>query len=168
MVEIKHGSMVYEFNVNIRPAPKDRPRASLMRKGTGYAVGKNGRPIIMFNSTKRSEGFEGGLKLAVRTQLQERGIKARFPMTGPVELGILLRIPLPEKGKQGSRMFLPACKPDLDNYEKAVMDAMNGLLYKDDAQVVTKAAKKSFTDSRACEGVTIMIRELITKEENHI
>lgn len=36
-------------------------------------------------------------------------------------------------------------KPDLDNYEKALMDAINGICYKDDGQVAKKNAEKFYS-----------------------
>lgn len=38
----------------------------------------------------------------------------------------------------------PAKKPDCDNVEKAVYDALNGLAYKDDAQIVESGLKKYY------------------------
>ena len=40
----------------------------------------------------------------------------------------------------------PAVKPDIDNLVKAVLDACNGICYKDDAQVCEIYAKKQYGD----------------------
>lgn len=38
----------------------------------------------------------------------------------------------------------PTKKPDIDNIVKVVLDALNGLAYKDDTQVVRVLAQKSY------------------------
>lgn len=40
--------------------------------------------------------------------------------------------------------ILPAVRPDLDNYIKAILDAANGLLFEDDNQVVDLVAYKRY------------------------
>ena len=38
----------------------------------------------------------------------------------------------------------PSAKPDIDNVIKAVLDALNGIAYKDDARVVELEARKVY------------------------
>ncbi len=60
--------------------------------------------------------------------------------------------------KQRERMLngeiFPTKKPDIDNIVKAVLDALNGLAYKDDTQVVQVTANKVYGE-RAHVGVSI-------------
>jgi Holliday junction resolvase RusA-like endonuclease len=42
------------------------------------------------------------------------------------------------------RSVFPNVKPDLDNVVKAVLDALNGVVYLDDAQVVNLVATKRY------------------------
>jgi Holliday junction resolvase RusA-like endonuclease len=39
----------------------------------------------------------------------------------------------------------PTKRPDIDNSVKAVLDSMNGIVYKDDIQVVRLSAKKVYS-----------------------
>jgi Holliday junction resolvase RusA-like endonuclease len=48
-------------------------------------------------------------------------------------------------------------KPDLDNFVKAVKDALKGLVYRDDSQIVRLAASKDYGDPLRVE---IRIEEL--------
>lgn len=36
-------------------------------------------------------------------------------------------------------------KPDIDNYFKAVTDAVNGILYKDDGQIAVNVSRKVYS-----------------------
>lgn len=57
-------------------------------------------------------------------------------------------IPIPKnlepRIKRGEIIY-PTKRPDMDNYEKSVLDAMNGIVYKDDAQIVATFHKKRYT-----------------------
>jgi len=54
------------------------------------------------------------------------------------------------------RLF-PTKKPDCDNIAKAVLDALNGVAYYDDSQIVCLAVRKMYSDTPRCE---IIIRRL--------
>lgn len=60
-----------------------------------------------------------------------------------------------EKAQRGN--VYPTTRPDLDNYEKSIMDACNGLLYEDDSQVVIKHSAKLYGET---EQVIIEVEEL--------
>ena len=52
----------------------------------------------------------------------------------------------------------PSKRPDLDNLNKSVMDALNGIVYRDDCQVVTLNSTKVYAQT---PGVDICIMEEI-------
>lgn len=66
--------------------------------------------------------------------------------------------------KQRERMLqrkvYPTKKPDIDNIVKVVLDALNGLAYKDDTQVVKVAATKIYDGNARVE---VRIEELTEK-----
>ena len=49
-------------------------------------------------------------------------------------------------------------KPDVDNLIKSIKDALNGIAYKDDSQVVSVFARKQYADR---EGIFIEIEEIL-------
>ena len=63
----------------------------------------------------------------------------REPLYGPVEVEIEVVIVL-KKAKTHSQ--LKDTRPDLDNYVKVALDALNKVAYEDDAQVVSVKATK--------------------------
>jgi Holliday junction resolvase RusA-like endonuclease len=52
----------------------------------------------------------------------------------------------PEKKKQSAVYggILPTKRPDIDNYQKLVLDAMNGIIFRDDSQVVEIYSMKRY------------------------
>ena len=53
--------------------------------------------------------------------------------------------------------------PDLDNLEKAVLDALNGVAYEDDRYVVAKNSQKRYIrrdDPRVCVRVTSLSKQI--------
>lgn len=66
----------------------------------------------------------------------------RLPATVPLALTVRVYLPVPKSWKPEARAAAlagsvrPVGKPDLDNWVKLPMDAMNGLVWTDDCQVV--------------------------------
>lgn len=108
------------------------------------------------------------------TVLYENLIKDRFLSVAdgvffnrgtPVELRVVARFipPSSESKKSQQRMLsgevLPLKKPDMDNIVKVVADALNGVAYHDDTQVVLVIAKKAYS---AVEGLDITVEEYVS------
>lgn len=47
--------------------------------------------------------------------------------------------------------LLPVVKPDIDNYVKAVLDGLNGVLFVDDKQIIELTARKKYSESAKVE-----------------
>lgn len=83
-------------------------------------------------------------------------------LTGALQVSLLALFPIPKSAPKKARAEmlsggkLPDKKPDLDNIAKAVLDALNGVAYGDDAQVTDLLARKRYGDP---PGVTAVIRE---------
>jgi Holliday junction resolvase RusA-like endonuclease len=52
----------------------------------------------------------------------------------------------------------PTKKPDLDNLAKSVLDALNGVIYQDDSQIVSLHMTKVYSQY---PGIDLLIREQI-------
>lgn len=61
--------------------------------------------------------------------------------TGPVFVDIRVEI------KQTGDRVYPTVKPDLDNVVKALLDAMNKLVYQDDAQICSLTCEKFYGEA---------------------
>jgi Holliday junction resolvase RusA-like endonuclease len=106
---------------------------------TGYAIKIPGEPI----PKARPRVYQGHGITPKRTLDAEKRVRAAFqtrypdstPNDGPVEISAVFYM-----SKRG--------RPDLDNLLKLVMDALNGLAYQDDAQVIRFHATKIMPDQR--------------------
>lgn len=49
----------------------------------------------------------------------------------------------------------PIRRPDIDNYQKAVFDALNGVLWKDDSLICHAVSKKVYGDT---PGIVVLVR----------
>lgn len=100
----------------------------------------------------------------IKEQYMHHSERLYFESGTPVALLIVARF-LPPKSKskkmQKSMLdgeVLPLKKPDMDNIVKVVADALNGVAYHDDTQVVLVVAKKAYS---AMEGLDITVWEYI-------
>ena len=63
-------------------------------------------------------------------------------LDGPLEAVLEMRFPVPASWSKAHKAAalagteLPTSKPDIDNAAKAILDACNGVVFRDDAQVV--------------------------------
>lgn len=78
----------------------------------------------------------------------ERAIAAAYKaaggqlLLGPVQVDILIHRTLPASRPKKVEAEADMVKPDVDNVAKIVLDALNGVAYKDDSQVIRlKVAK---------------------------
>jgi len=89
------------------------------------------------------------------------------PLRGPLELCLYFTMPRPEghQGRRGLRPSAPpypARRPDVTKLIRAVEDAATGLLWVDDAQIVTQTATKRYGEK---PGVVIHCRRLEARDE---
>lgn len=56
-----------------------------------------------------------------------------------------------------NKQIRPSKKPDCDNIEKAILDALNGIAYVDDKQVIEATVRKWYSD---VPRVIVMIEEI--------
>lgn len=71
-------------------------------------------------------------------------------LTQPVQMEVMVTMVIPESWSQKKQrdallgLILPTKKPDFDNMLKTIADALTGIAWKDDAQVVRSWLQKDF------------------------
>jgi len=124
-----------QFWVEGEPRPKGSPRVSGRGRGRKAYVAENPAE----KAWERSVGW--------MARAEWKG----DPLEGPVSLE--LHFYLPRRGK-----LTAAKKPDLDKLARAVLDALSGIVYRDDAQVVALGLRKRISPEGS-GGVSIEVRE---------
>ena len=104
----------------------------------------------------------------VKLQYQAQCGNYRYHDDVPLIVAIFVHIEPPQSASniKKTRMLnhaeYPLKKPDVDNVAKIILDALNGIAYRDDKQVVTLIVKKSFAGE---SGVGVTISEVEVKNE---
>lgn len=82
-----------------------------------------------------------------------------------VRLEIVCQVPASWSQKKRSAALAgsvyPTTKPDIDNVEKAIFDGLNGVVWRDDVQVVEVAKRKRYGDTPGVSVTIIPIGELV-------
>ena len=115
-----------ELTVDGPPVGKARPRVP--RRGRAY-------------TPARTKAYELHVGLAAR-----RAMSGRPMLCGPVGAHFRFTFPFPRSWSRARRegaRWRPAV-PDLDNLAKACADALNGIVYADDAQIVSLTCSKQY------------------------
>jgi Holliday junction resolvase RusA-like endonuclease len=125
------------------PVAQGRPRF------TAFHVGPHAR--VKVYDPKRSAEWKA------HVQAQVRLAKLIPDVVNGDAMSLDLRFVLPRPKNLPKRVVHHLKKPDLDNLVKAVKDALTGLLYARDSQVVTLTATKKYG---AKTGVRIRVKEM--------
>ena len=139
-----------EFFVPGAPVGKGRPRAA--RRGAG---------VVMFTPEKTA-GYEALVAATAAAALASDALAAHQLLDGPLNAVLEMRFPVPASWSKAKRARALAgvewhtSKPDADNVAKAVLDACNGVVFRDDSQIVMLTATKEFSET---PGVRVVIRE---------
>ena len=84
-------------------------------------------------------------------------MRGQKPLEGPVRVEIMAFLPVPASWSGKSKLaaltgdIRPISKPDYDNIGKIVGDALNGIVWRDDAQIVEAVTRKVYAESPRLE-----------------
>ena len=122
-----------QFTVYGEPVAQGRPRASTQ-----------GGFVKMYDPEK-SKDYKHYVRLAAGQHAPAK------PLEGPLSMVMIAYRPIPKsfskkKAAAAERgEILPVSKPDVDNYLKGVKDALKGIIWGDDSQVVDAFARKRYS-----------------------
>ena len=140
--------MAVEFFVPGQPVGKGRPRATV----------RAGRARLY--TPAKTEKYEARVALFAQQAMAGRPV-----MAGPVALSVTALFPIPPSWPKKRQAAARAGteqhtkRPDADNCAKAILDGLNGVVWKDDSQVVTLSIEKRYSDR---PGVLVMVMEART------
>ena len=135
------------FEVPGTPRGKQRPRV----------VRQNGRTISF--TPDQTVQYENLVRWCYKTAENSK----RFPDDMPLKVIINAYYEIPKSASKKKRAQMldgelrPTKKPDADNIAKIICDALNGIAYRDDAQVVTCIINKRYSEEPS---VSVEIEEI--------
>lgn len=121
------------FVVPGTPVGKGRPRA--FRRGNGIAM----------HTPDKTANYENLVRLAAA-----EAMAGQPPLRDPVSVSLMIHLTPPASWSQRKRAqalggeIRPTTTPDIDNTIKSIFDAMNGVVFGDDRQVVSLSAAKTY------------------------
>ena len=133
------------YTVYGEPVGKGRPRFA--RRGN----------FVSTYSPQKTKTYEDEIRLMAKAAMC-----ASEALETPVTVAIYIRVGIPKSfSKQKHKDALanierPTKKPDIDNIAKCFLDAMNGIVYLDDKQVVSLHITKEYAETPA---VDVMVKE---------
>lgn len=134
------------FFVDMAPVPQPRQRhayAPKLRRVVNYIPKKH--PIWTFK------------ELAVARSKEAYNGK---PLKGPLDVYVLFLLRPPVTTKAIGRYWCDKAVGDMDNFLKALFDALNGIAYEDDCQICQLTTRKFYASIDETPGVEVMIQEL--------
>lgn len=133
--------MLLAFKIDVEPVGKGRPRFT--RDGHAY-------------TPERTRKFEAAVR-AHAYEFMRRMSAQRIPEGVPIDVRVVALFPIPKswpkKKKAEATKLIP--RIDVDNVLKAVLDAMNGVVFEDDRQIIKAIAEKRYSDA---PGVVIYVQ----------
>jgi len=141
-----------EFTVYGKPAPAGSKKGFYNAKA---------RRVIITDDSKHSRPWKAQVSDAAAEAMDGRVL-----INGPLELRLAFYVPRPKghfgaKGVRPSAPVSPAVKPDLLKLARAVEDALSGIVYRDDAQIVRELLAKQYGEPAR---VVVQAIELLTSQ----
>ncbi len=130
---------------DIEPVEQARPRAV-----------RRGKRIGMYDPPKVSK-FKRELRMLAKNRFGDDPLDGELSVEIKFYRSIQKSLSKKERDRRLSGEHRPIVKPDLDNYVKSALDALNGVLWTDDARIVELHAFKHYSDSPRIE---VVVKEL--------
>ena len=118
-----------EFTIIATPKPCQRARGSIL-------FTKKGKPFVNMYDTTPNKKYKKFLHPILHNLMFALPI-----LDGPLAVSLTMYMPHPKTGK---RRHFHQMTPDVDNLAKIILDAMNGIVYHDDKQIVCLTVKKRY------------------------
>jgi Holliday junction resolvase RusA-like endonuclease len=129
---------IIKFSIPGPPVGKARPRVVRMKNGHSMSF-----------TPDKTVAYEELVRLRFKESLKSNDFQ---PLDGALFIKIFAGYPIPKSSSKKHKTAMlagiehPTKKPDWDNIGKIVCDALNGIAYKDDSQIVESQMRKRYID----------------------
>ena len=138
--------MTFQMNFMVEGTPIGKGRPKFARRGN----------FVSTYTPTKTRNYEDIIRAAATQAMTEP------PITTPIAVFVYIAVPVPASASKKRRgnclagIEKPTKKPDIDNVAKCFLDAMNGIVYVDDSQVVSLHVTKEYGTVGMVE---VMVRE---------
>ena len=136
-------SMMFEVR-NVVPVPEGSHSAHII----------GGRAVVHHNNSNKLMEY----REAVADAYRKSG--GNYHHDSPISIQMCFIFPRPKTVKQKKRPYMTV-KPDLDKLIRSTLDALTGVAYDDDSQVIDITSSKIYDDYSDYYGVEIFIDEAV-------
>ena len=130
-----------------QPVPQGRPRFSA-------------KPFLHAYDPKPSVDYK--VKAAALRNMPQKPLSGELEVEVHVYKETLKSFSKAKKIDAEARILRPITKPDADNYAKGILDALKGIVWEDDGQVVDLIARKYYSMEPRAE---VFVRQLSSQQE---
>lgn len=145
------------FDVFIAGVPKGQPRARAFARNMG------GKVVARMYDAGTAEAWKSEIANGIRD------VRPATPLDGPLAVDITFYMPRPKslmRRKDPDGPMLYTAKPDRDNLDKAVLDALTRLsVWRDDAQVCGGSVWKWYAAKDGITGARLRVSRIQLESE---
>lgn len=150
------GKRELSFTVEVEPHGQGRPRATVVA----------GHPNV-YEAKQDKEYKKLILDLVRQSQPLRCAAKKISDSESPLHVTTVFHMPTPQyrevkvrEAKKQDAFFLVDKKPDIDNLEKAVLDAVEGFLWENDGRVASKYSLKTYVQKESSPRIEVHVRRM--------
>jgi Holliday junction resolvase RusA-like endonuclease len=138
-------TFMLQFHIDAEPVPKGRPKFS--------QVGG----FMRAYTPKKTSDYESIVRATAQQAMGPTDL-----LETAVGVYLYIRLPIPKSHSKKRREAClsgqekPIKKPDIDNLAKSILDGMNGVIWKDDSQIVSLHVTKVYSSG---SGVDVLVKE---------
>lgn len=138
--------MTFQMNFTVEGTPIGKGRPKFARRGN----------FVSTYTPTKTRDYEDLIKLAAGKAMTEKPLETPVAVFVYIVAPVLASFSKKRKADCLAGIEKPMKKPDIDNVAKCFLDAMNGIVYVDDTQVVSLHATKVYGTVGLVE---VMVRE---------
>jgi Holliday junction resolvase RusA-like endonuclease len=138
--------MTFQMNFTVEGTPIGKGRPKFARRGN----------FVSTYTPTKTRIYEDSIKICAANAMRELPLKTPVAVFLYIVVPILVSYSKKRKADCLAGIEKPMKKPDIDNVAKCFLDAMNGIVYGDDTQVVSLHVTKVYGTVGQVE---VMVRE---------
>lgn len=152
-----------EFTVHGCAVSQPRQRHTPLMRDGAPVIGRGGRPIVINYTPTKSPANQWKSDVKHEAWIAISKASIQYNRSGPLRIDIDVYFPRPQKFmrvKDPDGPLYHIAKPDRDNIDKGILDALKGVVFNDDSQVCQGEIRKYYHEKNGMPRTEIRITAL--------